>query len=55
MVTDLPPDIDVTAKTSNNISMAIKVKNSKIYGVQFHPEAILTENGIEIFRNFILS
>ncbi|MBO6271977.1 anthranilate/aminodeoxychorismate synthase component II, partial [bacterium] len=24
------------------------------YGVQFHPEAILTENGIDIIKNFIM-
>lgn len=54
MVADLPEEIEVTARTSDNIPMAIKVQNRAIYGVQFHPEAILTENGIEIFRNFIL-
>ena len=54
MVADLPEEIEVMARTSDNIPMAIKVQNRAIYGVQFHPEAILTENGIEIFRNFIL-
>ena len=54
MVADLPEEIEVMARTSDNIPMAIKVQDRAIYGVQFHPEAILTENGIEIFRNFIL-
>lgn len=46
-------DISVEAWTDDKLPMAIKIKNRPIYGVQFHPEAILTENGIEIFRNFI--
>ena len=33
--------------------MALKIRNKEIYGVQFHPEAILTENGLDIFLNFI--
>ena len=48
---DIP--LKITAKTSNNVIMAIEHKNLPIYGVQFHPEAILTEDGIEIFRNFL--
>lgn len=43
----------ITAWTEDNIPMALKIKNKPIYGVQFHPEAILTENGIDIFKNFI--
>ena len=45
--------IQITAWTKDNIPMALKIKNKPIYGVQFHPEAILTEHGIEIFKNFI--
>ena len=45
--------LKITAWTKDNIPMAIKIKNKQIFGVQFHPEAILTENGIEIFRNFL--
>ena len=33
--------------------MAIKHKKYPIYGVQFHPEALLSENGIELLQNFI--
>lgn len=46
-------DIQITARTQDDIPMALKIKDKKIYGVQFHPEAILTENGIDIFKNFI--
>ena len=45
--------IQITAWTKDNIPMALKIKNKPIFGVQFHPEAILTEHGIEIFKNFI--
>ena len=41
-----------TAKYKN-IPMAIEHDNLPIYGVQFHPEAILSEYGHEIFGNFI--
>ena len=33
--------------------MGLKIQKYPIYGVQFHPEAILTENGIAIFKNFM--
>jgi anthranilate synthase/aminodeoxychorismate synthase-like glutamine amidotransferase len=53
IVSNIIPPIIKTAETKDGIPMAIKVDNKKIYGVQFHPEAILTENGIEIFKNWI--
>ena len=34
--------------------MAIKIKNKKIYGLQFHPESISTMYGHLFFKNFIL-
>ena len=45
--------VEITAWTEDEIPMALKIKDKPIYGVQFHPEAILTENGIDIFRNFL--
>ena len=45
--------IQITAWTEDKIPMALKIKGKPIYGVQFHPEAILTEDGIEVFKNFI--
>ena len=46
-------EIIITARTKDNLPMALEIRNKKVYGVQFHPEAILTENGIRIFENFI--
>jgi anthranilate synthase component II len=42
-----------TAWSKNEILMAIEHKNFPLYGVQFHPESILTDFGKEIFTNFI--
>ena len=50
---DLPESLKVTAKTKDRIIMGIEHKELPIYGVQFHPEAILTEHGHEILENFI--
>lgn len=52
MVADCPY---IKAYTEDKIPMALKIKDKPIYGVQFHPEAILTENGIKIFENWINS
>lgn len=46
--------IKITARTPDNIVMGLKIENSKTYGVQFHPEAILTEYGLKLIENFIV-
>jgi anthranilate/para-aminobenzoate synthase component II len=33
--------------------MSIEIPEKKLYGVQFHPESILTENGKRLLQNFI--
>lgn len=45
--------IKITARTRDNIIMGLEIENSKTYGVQFHPEAILTEYGMKLIENFI--
>lgn len=49
----LPDCLEVTAKTSDGIIMAIAHKQHKTYGVQFHPESIASEYGHDILRNFL--
>lgn len=49
----LPDCFNVTAETGDGIIMAIKHCDYPIYGVQFHPESVLTEDGIVLIRNFI--
>lgn len=48
-------NILVTAKSEDGVVMGIRHKNHPIYGVQFHPEAILSEYGHEIFAKFCFS
>lgn len=50
----LPSAIEATAiSTDDEEIMAIKVKGKEIYGVQFHPESIMSEYGHEIIGNFL--
>lgn len=53
IVDNIKPPIIPIAHTEDNTLMAIKIENYPVYGVQFHPEAILTKQGIDIFKNFI--
>ena len=50
---DLPEEYLVTARTSQGEIMAFDNQALKAYGLQFHPEAILTEYGLEMLRNWV--
>ena len=49
----IPEEIEVTAFTSQNEIMGLRHRHLPIYGVQFHPEAILTQYGMQILHNFL--
>jgi para-aminobenzoate synthetase component II len=49
----LPFCLEVTAETKTGGIMGIRHKDYAIEGVQFHPEAFLTEHGLELLSNFI--
>ncbi len=49
----LPGCLKVTATADDGEIMAVEHKEYPIYGVQFHPESIMTPEGIEMLRNFI--
>ncbi len=49
----VPAEIEIEAFSEDGEIMAVKHKKRKIYGVQFHPESILTEEGLKMIRNFI--
>ena len=49
----MPDILEISAETSKGIIMGISHKTLPIYGVQYHPEAILTEFGHELIKNFL--
>ncbi|MBR1693003.1 MAG: aminodeoxychorismate/anthranilate synthase component II [Lachnospiraceae bacterium] len=49
----IPDELSVTAVTDEDEIMAVAHKEYKIYGLQFHPESILTKDGQQILRNFL--
>ncbi len=49
----LPECLSITAETADGEIMGIRHKTLPIYGVQFHPESILSEHGHALLKNFI--
>ncbi|MEZ5814068.1 MAG: aminodeoxychorismate/anthranilate synthase component II [Alphaproteobacteria bacterium] len=54
LIVDMPEAcrLETTAQTADNEIMAIRHPVHPVYGVQFHPESILTENGQKLVQNF---
>ena len=50
---NLPSCLEITSETQDEVIMGIKHKEYEIHGVQFHPEAEMTEAGHSILKNFI--
>lgn len=48
----VPEGFQVIAHTANSASAAIGNREKKFYGIQFHPEVVHTERGVEILKNF---
>lgn len=56
LIVELPADpeqVDIIAYSPDEEIMGIKVKGQPTYGVQFHPESILTEHGHQLLKNFM--
>ena len=52
-VETLPECLEITAVTETGDIMAVQHKEYQIYGVQFHPESIMTPDGMTMLRNFL--
>ena len=48
-----PSVLEITAQTKEKEIMGLRHKSYPIYGVQFHPESILTKAGMQLLRNFL--
>lgn len=49
----LPTELAITARTDDAVPMAFAHRSRPIFGVQFHPESILTEHGFRLLANFM--
>ena len=49
----LPPELTVTARSDDGIVMGISHRSLPVFGVQFHPESVLTPEGERLLANFL--
>ena len=49
----LPKELKVTAETVDGEVMAVEHRDYPIYGLQFHPESVLTPEGMKLIENFL--
>jgi len=49
----LPADLEVTARSDDGVLMALRHREYPAVGIQFHPEAVLTECGHQMLHNFL--
>jgi anthranilate synthase/aminodeoxychorismate synthase-like glutamine amidotransferase len=49
----VPDELDVTARTPEGEIMGLAHRQHQTFGVQFHPESILTQHGKQLLKNFL--
>jgi para-aminobenzoate synthetase component 2 len=49
----VPDDLVVTARTTGGVIMGLNHHSAPVYGVQFHPESVLTEGGYQMIANWL--
>ena len=49
----VPPELEVTAKSTDGVAMGLRHRSLPIEGVQFHPESVLTPSGPALLGNFL--
>ena len=52
-VANLPPELEVTARTDSGVVMGLRHRDLPVEGVQFHPESVLTEGGHQMLANWL--
>jgi anthranilate synthase component II len=50
---DFPSDLQITATNADGLIMGLRHSKYDVRGVQFHPESIMTENGMAMMRNWL--
>lgn len=51
---DFPDCLEIIAETSDGIIMALRHRDYNLYGIQFHPESVLTPQGNRILHNWLV-
>jgi para-aminobenzoate synthetase component 2 len=49
----VPVELAVTARTEGGVIMALQHRDAPVYGVQFHPESVMTEGGHRMLANWL--
>ncbi|MFY8027384.1 MAG: anthranilate synthase component II [Aquiluna sp.] len=49
----VPEDLEITGQTESGVIMSLQHKSKPIYGVQFHPESVMTEGGYMMLANWL--
>ena len=49
----MPDSLEITSKTTGGVIMGVRHREAPIYGVQFHPESVLTEGGYRMLGNWL--
>ena len=49
----VPNELEIVSKSSDGCIMAVRHKTRPIFGIQFHPESVLTPRGMKMIENFL--